>query len=410
MTLRVRAVQMCLCAASMAAACAAKSDPHTIVPDAWIDETVEQTRADFKSPSIVIAVLRRGRPALLKGYGVTDRVSGQPATPETLYQIASVTKTFVGLLAAKLAARGKVDLDAPVTDYAPDLCFQGVKGTARITLRHLLTHRSGLPSNPANRKNISVPGLPDGFDPTIAEPYTLEQLHDGLAQTPPLFAPGERYYYSNLGMHLAGYVLARAVGQRTFADALHAHILGPLHMADSFVRTSPARDAGMATPYAYGDDQYYKVFPLGSRAYYRIPPWTFGEVTGGLGLSSNVKDLARYVAALLEAGRPGAALSQDVIDLLLTRHAAFVAKDEFIYEMGLGWRIGAFGPFGTVYTHGGHNDGHHAYVVFSRDHGLAVIALTNGAHAANRALATKIMLKLMQQASKEQGNVHASKR
>lgn len=364
--------------------------------ETWIDRRVEEKRAFYKNPSIVLAVISGDDLVLNKAYGVKDLGAGEPATTETTYQIASITKTFVGALAAKLAIEGAVDLDAPVTDYAPELVFHETARSQAVTLRLLLSHRAGFASNPANRRNIAAPGLPDNFDPTIAEPYNRKDLLEGVLITPNKYDVGERYSYSNFGIHIAGYVLARAAGADDFSQAVERQMLRPLAMCNTFVRTSPDRDAQMATPYVYGDDDGYKVFPIGTREYYEAPAWTFGDVTGGLGLSSTTTDLSKYVAALMNAGVDSSPFTSDMIDLMLDRNDEFVMKDELVYEIGLAWRKMAFGRYGFVYSHGGHNDGHHGFILFSRDKKIAVVALTNGAHTANRSLATEIMLRLMQ--------------
>ena len=368
---------------------------------AWIDERVEEKRLEYKVPSISLVVISGDRRVLSKAYGVKDVRTGEPATTDTVYQIASITKTFVGALAAKLTVEGVVDLDAPITRYAPDLVFHETARSSPVTLRLLLSHQSGLPTDPVNRRNVTVPGLPENFDPTIAAPYTKADLLEGLAATPSRYDVGERYHYSNFGMHLAGYVLAKAAGAENFAQALDRHVLQPLDMGDTFIRTSPARDAQMATPYAYTDDEYYKVFPIGTRAYFEIPAWTFGDITGGVGLSSTAVDLSKYIMELMNADAASSPFRREMVDLMLRTNAEFVMKDELVYEIGLAWRKMAFGRYGAVYSHGGHNDGHHGFVLFSRDRKLAVIELTNGAHTANRSLATEIMLKLMQSSGGE---------
>ncbi|MEM8987575.1 MAG: serine hydrolase domain-containing protein [Pseudomonadota bacterium] len=364
--------------------------------EAWIDARVAEKRMAYNSPSFTIAIVSGDGVAFEKAYGVKDLETKAPATLDTTYQIASITKTFVGVVAAEMAIEGAVDLDAPITDYVPEIEFHPSAQSADITLRLLLSHQAGFFSNPVNRRNIRVPGLPDGFDPTIAEAYDIDDLLAGAKASTNKHPVGERYSYSNFGMHLAGYVLARADGAPTFADLVQRRLLTPLAMTNTFVRTSDERDAGMATPYAYGDDLHHKVFPLGTREYYKVPAWTFGEATGGAGLSSTAPDLAKYILGILNAGDLSSPITQQTADLFMAPNTEFVMMDEVVFSIGLGWRIMAFGRYGTVYSHGGHNDGHHGFVVFSPEKRLAVIALTNGAHTANRTLANEIMLKLMQ--------------
>ncbi|MEM9989405.1 MAG: serine hydrolase domain-containing protein [Pseudomonadota bacterium] len=372
------------------------SPHHKNLPEelaSWIDTRAAERLAEEKSPGISLAVVIDGKLAFQKGYGVNS-IGDKTAPPlDTKYQIASVTKTFVGTLAAKMAADGRVDLDVPVTDYVPDLKFHPSAQNAPISLRLLLSHQAGFARRPAAPAGRKLDGLPEGFDVWISPPLSVEGLLKAIATTPNIHPVGERYAYSGLGTSLAAYILAKAGGYEIFEDALTAEILKPLGMKNTFVRTSSERDAGMATPYAFTNNKYNKMCPLGTEKYYQILPITFGTAVGSSGLTSTTGDLALYLSAVMAENE---VITPEAKDILFSPNVEFLYTDELVYQVGLAWRMGHFGSYGLVYQHTGYNVGHHASILVSDDHNIGVIALTNGSYLANRRLAADVMLKLLQ--------------
>lgn len=370
----------------------------SLVQRAGIEELAQAALLQDKSPGLVLSVIAEGKVIFLEAYGVRNLETQAPMQTDAIFQIASLTKTFVGTLGAKLVAKGRVSLDEDIRRYDPKLVFHPSLGAQVITLRHLLSHQSGLPNNPINRSNIAVPNLPTDFDPTIPAPYNLSDLYDGIAKTPLRGRVGAQYRYSNLGMVLAAHILTVAGGYETAQQAIETEITKPLGMEDTFVRLDASRDARMPQPYAFSDDKYHKVFPLGQKTYYPIPAWTLGNAIGGAGLSSTAQDLATYVAHV--AGGVSDFLSPATRGILFEPNARFVDRDETVVDIGLGWRSLQFGPHGTVYQHSGHNDGHHATMLYSPSRDVGVISLTNGSYQANRNLGAQVLLDVLEQIEK----------
>jgi len=359
----------------------------------WIDAQAAERLAEDNSPSISLAVVINGKTVFQKGYGVTTIGEDTPPSPHTTYQIASVTKTFVGTLAAKMVADGRIDLDTPVTDYVDAVTFHSSAKTKPITLRLLLSHQAGLPRRLATGKPIRPAGLPDGFDVLLSPALSVDDFFAGLLVTPNVHPVGERYAYSGVGMTLAAYILAQVGGYQTFEEAITAEVFIPLGMNDTFVRTSDKRDEQSATPYAFTNNKYNKMCPLGTETYYQIPLVTFGTAVGSSGLTSTTDDLALFLSAVMSDGD---VISSVVKNTLFEPNVEFLYTDELVYQMGLAWRIGHFGRYGLVYQHTGYNVGHHASILVSDEHDIGVVALTNGSYTANRRLAADVMLKLLQ--------------
>lgn len=139
---------------------------------------------------------------ILEADGSTRIISAGNATPDMLFEIGSITKTFTGALLADMAAKGEVALDDPVGKYLPDGVTMPTGGSREITLLDLATHRSGLPR------------LPDNFTPPdMSDPYaafTVEKLYDFLNNHELRRDHGADAEYSNVGMGLLGHALARA--------------------------------------------------------------------------------------------------------------------------------------------------------------------------------------------------------
>lgn len=378
------------------------SDPqHTEA----IQERLQDIQKKYKNPALNIGVVYQGNLVLNQAYGVMDLKTNEPVPEDAIYQIASVTKTLVSALAASMMDDGLIDLDKPVGLYASRLDFHNADWGAKVTLRTLLTHKSGLPGNPVNRVNIPSPDtFPEGMDATIAKPYSIDEFYIGVKSTPFVFEPGTADRYSNMGYNIAGHVLARAGGYKNLAEALADRVFGPLGMKDSQMGLDEEAKKRSPTPYVYSDDPSIKGGTIGKRQYYQAPYWQFGEATGGAGVSSTVEDLAKYVAYLMMVDEHSDdIISYSSVQKLLTPDHQYIYKSGSVYERGLGWQIAEFGSYGTIYQHNGHNDGHHAFVVFSREHQIGIVILTNGAHAGMDILGNRLFLYFMNQIAGDDG-------
>lgn len=176
--------------------------------EAGVDAVVSRAmRAPIEGVAVVVA---RGDAIVLeKGYGLADREHGRPATPETVFEIGSITKQLTAAAVLRLAEEGGLNLDDAVGDHLPELRERG----AGITLRHLLTHTSGLSSEWAVA-DLTAPSSP-------------QAVVDSLAARAPEFAPGERYAYNNNGYVLLGLVVERVGGMR-YDEHLRSRLLAPL--------------------------------------------------------------------------------------------------------------------------------------------------------------------------------------
>ena len=323
----------------------AEPTPHTQydVPVQWSDPMTEvgrfMQRYAGEVPGASLLVVRDGVPLVRKGYGLADLETQEAATPATHYRLASVTKQFTAASILLLAQDGKLTLDDPVRRWLPTLPH----AYDAITLRHLLTHTSGI----VDYEDLT----PD----TQTEQLTDEDVLRLVSDTPSLyFAPGAQWRYSNSGFVLLGLVVERASGLG-FAQFLQQRIFQPLGM-DSLLYE---HGRGPEVPHrAYG---YSEIDGRWQRTDQSVTSATRGDG----GIYASIDDLAKWDAALYD-------------DRLLSaesRKLAFgpaVHSDDPTVDYGYGWRIS-----GDTLWHSGESIGFRNVIVrYPRQH-LTVILLSN---------------------------------
>lgn len=240
----------------------------------------EETKAEIRkrvdnlySTAIVAGVLDPNGVSYFS-YGTMDLDQGGTVNEDTLFQIAGLTKTFTTTLLADMAERGEVGLTNLIQEYLPVDVPAPVYGPNQIgiTLLHLATHRSGLPSYP---NNMSGPPL----NPLTG--YTLENMYQFLGSFSLTRAPGSAYVFSNFGIGLLGQLLAGAK-KTNFETLLQQRVLDVLGLKDTVFQLSPDQQRRFATPYS---------------GVFRNPPWEVGVLAPTAGLRSTARDLLQYLAA-----------------------------------------------------------------------------------------------------------------
>lgn len=317
-------------------------------------------------PGISMGIVASGSLVHTVSVGYANRSQRTPATPDTLYNIASLTKPFTATLALMLAEEGVVRLDAPVSTYLPDTVRVPVDTAGGvIMIRHLLSHTSGLPGQPPNRRNQVVDGP---IDPGIWEAYSVAQLYAALPATTLKGKVGEQFAYSNYGYALLGHVLERAAGV-PYEALLRQRILGPLGMTDTAITLSPQQTQRLAAHY-WSEDPDRNEQAVHAR---------FGDVAGFIGLSSSVRDLAAFAAAHLQrAGQGDTPIPPSVRALMATPQIATESIPLFRSEMALGWFRETRLDDGTfVLFHQGEVDGHASGMFLDPATGVGVVILQN---------------------------------
>ena len=246
---------------------------HRDTEQAALDSVDRYLRAELtrqRIPGMSVAILRGGRVLLARGYGFANLEHRVPATDRTVYQSASVGKQFTAAAIVTLAREGKLRLDDPISRYFPE----GPPAWRSITVRHLLTHTSG---------------IPDYTDSIVdyRRDYGEDELVGIAARLPPAFRPGESWSYSNTGYALLGFLVRRVTGT-FYGDWLRERIFQPLGMGSARVISEselvPNRAAG------------YEMVRGVIRNQEWVSPTLNTMADGSLYLS--VRDLARWTIGL----------------------------------------------------------------------------------------------------------------
>ena len=306
-----------------------------------MQDDIDALMRDYQGnvPGASVLVVRDGRPVIRRAYGMANLEEQIKATPQTNYRLASVSKQFTAASVLLLAEDGRLKLDDPIKRYFPTL----PAAANAITIRHLLTHTSG---------------LIDYED--VMDPADTRQVHDAdvltllQSQDRTYFAPGTDYRYSNSGYALLSLIVERASGQR-YAQFLHDRIFQKLGMRDTV-----AYEAGISevAHRAYG-------YSLENGAWKRTDQSTTSAVLGDGGIYSSIDDLIKWDAALYD---------ERLLSAQSLRQAFTPATptDDPQVEYGFGWRI-----TGETLWHSGETIGFRNVIVRWPKRHLTVVVLTN---------------------------------
>jgi CubicO group peptidase (beta-lactamase class C family) len=289
--------------------------------NALIDRVIEEERIT----GAVVLVYQDGEPILEKAASFADREAGVPVRLDTIFRYASVSKPIVAVTALVMIEKGLLDLEDRVADHLPWFRTKTPDGReAPITIRHLLTHTSGLLYDPA------LELLPEGQRMTLGlgnTDFSLEENFSRHNAIPLAFEPGSRWAYS-FATDILGGVLAALHGG-TLEDAVVHHVAGPLGMADARFRVTdparlavayadhPGRPVRMPDPWVSGDEDNWRTVFSPSRIF---NPRAFQS--GGAGMAGTARDVMRLLemlrkdgAGLLSATMAKAALSNQIAEL-----------------------------------------------------------------------------------------------
>ncbi len=329
-----------------------------------LEPEIRRAMVEGRIPSLTIALTAGDEIVWMAGYGESNLRTRTPATPETVYIIASTLKTMGATVLLQLMEEGHFELDDPIEPHLGDLELEGQDPDRPITFRHLLTHTSGLAG---------------GFSPvpvwadTVPSPME-EFLQYGLRVRS---VPEERVRYSNPAFTLIAHLIEEMTGSE-FRKEMRKRIFHPLGMNSTDFSPSPAMEEVLAVPYRPDPDTGAQQ-PI-SRV--RFAEWPAGGAWG------TVENQARWIIASLNGGdfRGTRLLSEDTADLMQTRQF-----DRFTGPMAGGWggRNAGYGLAWWTTTrrgeryiaHSGSVGGYTAFIHGNRDRKLGVAILTNGQRA-----------------------------
>ena len=320
-----------------------------------LDARLRQLMAKPSMVGLAVGVVENGRITFLQGYGETKAGSGDPVTPDTVFRWASTSKGVAATMVAKLAEQGKINLQAPVANYAPDLKLPG-GNEYKASVGDLLSHRLGLYRNAYDNK------LEEGQDPSF--------LRASLAQLNSTCAPGTCWSYQNVAYDASSEMVSRTTGM-SYEAAVKRYLFNPIGMSSGSVSMAGLQsNKSWAKPHSAGRrpepivDTYYK-FPAAA------------------GINSNIKDMALWMEAQMGE-------MPDLLDakLLDTIHAPYVVTPtergrlrKFLERLGTAW----YGYGWRSYEYAGHRiighrggiKGYRSFILFDPVKKSGVVALWN---------------------------------
>ncbi|MDB4778106.1 beta-lactamase family protein [bacterium] len=308
-------------------------------------------------PGAAVVVVQGDKTMFLKGYGMADIDANRQVTQDTLFYIASSTKSFTGLAAAICAHQGKLDLNKTLDHCLSDAKFHQDIDPATITLRDLLTHTHG----------ISNDG-PVSFRSAFSGQHTPELLKD-LLRLHGVDENGKEFEYGNIGYNLAGLAMQNELGIH-WKDLLNQEIFAPLKMESTTGRVSQADANQLAMPYQIHPDGF-------SRLHYGKADENM-HAAGGL--VTTAADLANWLKININRGELNGEqlIPEEVFELA---HAPLAKQERDMMKFsrdgyGLGWNTGEYD--GDRFTHhfGGFN-GFHCQISFMPEKKIGVAILVN---------------------------------
>lgn len=314
-----------------------------------IAAVVTAKMAAYRVPGVGLGVVHDGR-TQVRGFGVTSLDDPQPVTAETLFTIASISKTATTTAVMKLVEDGRVDLHAPVQTYVPGFRVLDPEVSRTVTLWHLLTHTPGWEGQ-LSTEDRGASAL-DHFATSI------------MPALPQLARPGEVWSYNNAGFTLAGRVIELVTG-KPIHDAFRELVFAPIGMTRTVTRLTDAMTYRLTLGHRDRGDRVEVIRPF----------QTTSSATAG-GLLTSITDLMTYARFHLGDGRAGGGapfVSRARLELMQTPQ---LRKNATSDEMGVGWHVRRVG--GTLtFAHGGTLNGHCLLLQLVPSRNLAFAVLTN---------------------------------
>ncbi|MGK3982861.1 serine hydrolase domain-containing protein [Sorangium sp. So ce136] len=366
-----------------------KAKLQAVIPQ--IEAHLASELARQKLPGLSFGVVIGGELAYSRGFGASDPATGAVPDADTVYRVGSITKTLTATAILRLRDEGKLSLDEPAARYLPELAkvVYPTADSPRITLRHLLTHSSGLPRLGKFHYTDATREV-TGAEVRAAVPGTVLE-----------YVPGTKDVYSNFGFSLLGLVVERASGRR-YRDYVSQTILAPLGMSSSVWDDSAVPPGRMATGHVKKDG---KLKPASH--------WRFGASEAAGGLYSSVRDMARYASFQLSAYPPRSGEETGPLRRSSIREAHTAARparlsvepadDEGRYAvdarasaLGLAWHVHESCEDEEVVRHSGAADGYSAWVELHSRAGVGLVLLSSYSETDREALLGKVRAALRQ--------------
>ncbi|HSX03296.1 MAG TPA: serine hydrolase [Rhabdochlamydiaceae bacterium] len=322
-----------------------------------IDAVINDALKSFNVPGVGVGVVVDGKVVLAKGYGLRDIAQNKPVTENTLFAIGSCSKAFTTLILGQLVDEGKISWDDPVIKHIPEFRLADEHATHHLTIRDLVTHRSGLPrydllwySSTLSRADL------------MARLQYLEPSHDLR----------EKFQYNNLMYAVAGILIEKVSGQ-TWEDAVQTRVFAPLGMDESNIAVEESqKGADFSLPYTVKDDQLQT-----------IPFRTIRSAAPAGAINSSITDMTKWLQSqllneknLVRKETLHELQSIQIADVSQLRAFDNPEDQIFNFGYGLGWVIGTYKGHYHVW-HNGSIDGFYSNTALLPHDKIGIVILCN---------------------------------
>lgn len=316
---------------------------------AKIDSYIQKALNDWKMPGFSVAIVKNDSLIFAKGYGIKETGKDSPVDENSLFVIASCSKAFTTASLAILVDQGKVKWDDPVTKYLPDFQMYDSWVTKEITVRDLVTHRSGLATF-------------SGDFLWLGSTYSADEVIKRARYLKPTTSFRSRYGYQNI-MFITAAKIIKAVTDTSWGHYIQAHILNPLGMDNTNTSYVDLAKAGNAAKAHYEKDGVMRVYK----------DTQIDNAQGALGINSSARDMAQWIRLQLAKGKyQGKQFFSERQSTEMWMNQMAVGNNNY----GLGWFIG-YRNGKRILNHGGGMPGMISDVTLVPEENFGFVLLSN---------------------------------
>ena len=334
--------------------------------DAYIRRAMETIP---ELPSVAMVVVKDDKPIFMQAYGLANKESGTKADANTLYYIASSTKSYTALAAALLDREGKIKLSDAATKYLPGVTFKSPI-PATVTVRDLLTHSSALKNSPIVWRTA--------FSGEVDDADLLRVLAEGTTFTEANYG---KYAYTNLGYNIYGILLRTSLNKK-WQDVLQERVFDPIGMKQTSAYVSRPRAKKLVVADSY-------LFDPAKASVVRSPlDKQDNNMQAAGGIVTSLNDVARWLSVNMNNGKLDGkqVIPADVMQAVHTGYVDTLREDPPFTgagKYGLGWQIGKYRDENVIYHHGGYS-GWSSHISYMPDKRIGVAVMINESTAGGR--------------------------
>ncbi|NJO89069.1 MAG: beta-lactamase family protein [Chloroflexia bacterium] len=324
----------------------------------WLDSTIKSTIVKNDKPSAAIGIIKDGKIYYNDGFGTISRNSEKSVTSSSVFQIASVSKMFTGIIVANLIEEGKLKLDEKIITYLEEVLTDVTKSAfSEITLAHLMQHRAGIP----NYGCSVYLKAKEGGNYYWEKGYSRKEFISDINKMKLEFVPGTDQSYSNSGYNIVGLILEEVTG-KSYDELVRHYLVKPLELKNTFTKPTDKERTLIVTAYP----------PSEPKRASKISDW--GYATPASGIFSSINDLQKLMDKQIDAYKVFEKTGELSPFVLLNRPGLDNTL-EFNYGLGFFERKGPNGE--VLFQHDGDADGYTIFYTIDPSKNLGKILITS---------------------------------